>query len=345
MLEEQSVAVIVLNWNGWKDTINCLESVLETEGLNIVPIVVDNGSVDNSLGRMIEVLESKARKTQKIHWESRSGEHFEVYEFSLDGKLGSCLPTELVMIASGRNLGFAAGCNLAIDYASTKRETKYCLLLNNDAFVEPSTIGKLAKTMSDNPEIAALGPVVYSHLNKNLIQTAGYFHNWSTGKHRNVGAGNRGPLPVAVPYDVDFVSGAALMVKTDMIGRTCRLDEKYFAYWEDFDLCLRLKRMGWRVCVDPQARIWHMKSKSTSGRNGMIFYLTTRNMLWFMKENASKRDRRRFALYFSSIGFSKRIAELILVDHDPRALPSFLLGVIHGHFVDTRMNQRFESSR
>lgn len=345
MLEEQSVAVIVLNWNGWKDTISCLESVLETEGLNIVPIVVDNGSVDNSLGRMIEVLGSKARKTQKTHWERGPGERFEVYEFSLAGKSECRLPTDLVMIASGHNLGFAAGCNLAIDYATTRRDTEYCLLLNNDAIVEPSTISKLAKTMIDNPEIAALGPVVYSYLDRDLIQTAGYFHNWSTGRHRNVGAGNRGPLPVTMPYDVDYISGAALMIKTDMIGRTCPLDEKYFAYWEDFDLCLRLKRMGWRVCVDPQARIWHMKSKSTSGRNGMVYYLTTRNMLWFMRENASRRDRRRFALYFASVGLSKRIAELILVDHDPRAILSFFLGVIHGHDVDTRTNQRFESSQ
>ena len=119
-----SVAIILLNWHGWRDTLACLASLEKLDYPNYQIVVVDNGSTDDSV--------------ERIH---------EAYP-------------QLTLLETGKNLGFAGGNNVGIRYA-LERGVDYVWLLNNDTIVEANTLSALVATAEANPRIGAVGSVLY----------------------------------------------------------------------------------------------------------------------------------------------------------------------------------------
>jgi GT2 family glycosyltransferase len=204
------VGVVVLNYRGLADTIACAESLAALD----VParlIVVDNGSDDGSVE-----------------------------------KLAGLAGVEL--IANGRNLGFAAGNNVAIERLLADGH-EFVWVLNNDTVVEPPTLRELLDVADRDPGVGAVGAVIYASGAPERVLTfgGGSLRRWS-GRTRDARrADDR----------VDYLTGASMLLRSAALREVGVFDPRYFFTWEDVDLSTRLVSAGWRLAVAERARVWH----------------------------------------------------------------------------------------
>jgi GT2 family glycosyltransferase len=218
------VWIIVLNWNRREDTVQCISSLRQLDYPAYRILVVDNGSTDGSP----ELFRTLA---------------------GVD------------LVANERNLGFAAGNNVGIEYA-LERGADYVLLLNNDTTVSPSLVSTLVEVAEADRQIGIVGPIVYYADRTSEVWFAGMRFQFGlyvlrTGLHLRP--------PIAPVEEVDFVSGCGMLVRGTVWQRIGLLDPDYFMYYEDLDLCIRAKRAGFRIMCATQAHMWHALSASSGG--------------------------------------------------------------------------------
>jgi GT2 family glycosyltransferase len=241
------VFIIILNWNGRHDTIACVESCRKLTWPNFRIVIVDNGSTDGS-------------------------EDF----------LRRHLPEEEI-IQSGSNLGFAGGCNVGIRYALNSR-ADYVWLLNNDAVADPQALTVLVKAMEDNPTVGITGSKIYYHDEPRKIWFAGGI--WEKGRlrlrHRGANVLDEGQFDETCK--VGSVSGCSMLVRSAAIRDTGLMEERYFLYWEDTELCARAEEKGYKVLFVPDSRIWHKVSSSAGKSSFSQYYYYTRNGFFFLRQ-------------------------------------------------------------
>jgi GT2 family glycosyltransferase len=241
------VTVIVLNWNGLNDTLGCLESLDRLDYTGCEVVVVDNGSADES----VPVIRQR-------------------------------FPA-VTTIENGENLGYAGGNNVGLRYAMTQG-VDYALLLNNDTVVDPAFLRVLVDAAEAEPAIGMAGPTIYYHERPDVTWSAGGAIDWRQGSTRMVGlnepdAGQFGQSP----REVDFITGCALLVKRSVMEEVGLLDERFFAYYEEAEWCVRATRAGFRIVHVPLACIWHKISPSAQADSPLVHYYMTRNRLLFLK--------------------------------------------------------------
>jgi GT2 family glycosyltransferase len=210
------VEIILLNWNGYVDTTNCLRSLSKLDYQNYGIIVVDNGSTDDSVTEI-----KKAFPSQRIS-------------------------------ETGSNLGFSGGCNFGIRDALS-RDADYIWLLNNDTLVEPKALAHMVDIANSGSGIGAIGSVIYDMDKKDRIQVwgGGRICRW-TGRSRHC----------LGPCEVDYITGASMLLARQALEDVGLLDESYFMYWEDADLCVRLRRSGYKLLVATKSHLYHRESSS-----------------------------------------------------------------------------------
>lgn len=241
------VTIIIINWNGYADTLACLASLrgLEYPAYDIV--VVDNGSSDGSVAAI------------------RAG-----------------FP-EVKLIETGANLGYVGGNNVGLEYAA-KTGANYALLLNNDTEVTPDFLSLLVEAAETDPQVGIVGPIIYYFDQPDVIWSAGGEINWQQGLTRMVGLNevDRGQFGLA-PRPVDFVTGCALLIKLAVVQQVGLLDPRFFAYYEETEWCVRVIRAGFKILQAPQAKIWHKISPVAREASPQVHYYMTRNRLLFLK--------------------------------------------------------------
>lgn len=240
------VYIIVLNWNGYDDTEECLRSLERVTYPNFKTLVVDNGSSDGSQA---------------------------LVEKNFPG-------TEL--LKNQKNLGFAGGNNEGIKYALGKG-AEYILLLNNDTVVPPDFLGILVDNMVKDPGIGISGPKILYHGRKDRIWFAGGKIYYALGNTLHVGNRQKDGPGFKGILEEDYQTGCALLITRQALEKTGLLDTSYTAYFEDAGLCVRARRSGFKVICVRNSVIWHKVSSSTGGglspakaylkaRNGVIFF-------------------------------------------------------------------------
>lgn len=242
-----SVGIIVLNWNGKKDTLETLESLRKVTYPRFHTIVVDNGSTDGSQQDIRE-------------------QH-----------------PEIILIETGRNLGFARGNNIGIQHALAE-EVDAVLLLNNDVEVAPDFLSHLVNSLYSSPDIGAVNPKIYYHSEPNVIWSAGGtidYRNCTTHQRfideQDTGQADTGG-------DIDFAIGCAVLVKRETIERAGMLDPDFFLYYEETEWCHRIRKAGFRITYVPESKIWHKVSRGLAGNPGLSLYYFSRNRLLFGKK-------------------------------------------------------------
>jgi len=282
----KTIAVIIVNWNGKDDTIECLSSInklsYDQKKYEIFPIVIDNGSQDNS----VKIIKEK---------------------FS-----------NIKILESSENLGFAAGNNLGIKYALLNNSDLF-LLINNDTILDKNIISNLSDEIDncENKE-GIIAPKIYFapgyeyHLERykknelgNVFWYAGGIIDWNNMicSHRGVDEVDIGQYNTK--KETDFASGCCMLIKKEIVEKIGLFDKKYFMYLEDVDYCLRVKKAGYKIIYQPKAIIWH-KNASSSGKPGSTLhnYYLTRNRLIFGMKYASLRTK--LALIKESLRVFKR---------------------------------------
>ncbi len=230
-MTKPKVCIIILNWNGLADTVECLESLKKLTYPSYDIIVVDNASSGND----VEVL--RGRYGDYIH-----------------------------IIQNDKNYGFAEGNNIGIRYALAHLAPDYVFLLNNDTLVAPDVLDELTKAAEDDPNTGIVGPKIYYYdINgrKDVIWSAGgkirWWHPWV---YDGIGCNDDDLPQYQVLRAVDWVSGAAMMVKRRVLDEISLLNGDYFLGNEDVEYCLKARKHGFRVIYVPSARLWHKVGKS-----------------------------------------------------------------------------------
>ncbi len=250
------VSIIILNWNGKTDTLECLNSLRQLQYVNYEVIVIDNGSSDDSV---------------------------------------KCIQQQfpyVTILQNEGNLGFVVGNNLGIRDALASG-SDYVLLLNNDTLVEPSFLTALIIIAEKYADIGMLNPVIYFANPEDTVPSEDTFWfcagkiNWKSGIAHHITK-----LDLAEyfqGYDdiihTDFVTGCALLAKTEVIQKIGLLDPRFFIYYEDADWSLRCQKAGWKIAVVPTAKIWHKVSAATPSYQAYIW--GHRNLILFLWKHSS----------------------------------------------------------
>lgn len=264
------VVIVLLNWNGLSDTVECLDSLKKVQYANYRVVVVDNASKDNEAPQLIQ----------------KYGDFIHVIE-------------------NRENYGFSGGSNVGIRYAIDICAANYVLLLNNDTVVAPDFLNQMVDAMETDVNIGMAGAKTY-YYGSNRIQFAWGGMNLCIGQPLYVPKYAAGKIKEA-PEDkgqyndvteADWISGCCMLIRDKVIKDIGFLNECYFAYFEDIEYCHRARKGGYSVVYIPAARIWH-KSRGSGSRTGSYaIYLNTRNRFWFMKEYASRFQYVCFIIYF-----------------------------------------------
>ncbi len=256
------VSIIVLNWNGKKDTQECLNSLSSINYPNFDVILVDNGSSDGS----VEFFKNNFPKIK--------------------------------LIANMRNLGFAEGNNVGVKFA-VKNGANYVFLLNNDTRVDKDVLKELVCTAQKDEKIAIVGPKVYNYYKKNQLESAGYSQSILLSKTYPVGYLEEDKGQHDLQKEVNFVSGCAMLIKSAAIKDFGVFDPYFFAYCEDQDFCYSVLKDGFKIVYSPAAKVWHKVSASTGGYKSYIsVYLFTRNRVRFVLKRANFFQKIFFFSYF-----------------------------------------------
>lgn len=315
------VSIIILNWNGWRDTIECLESLYQITYPNYDVIVIDNGSKDESIEKIKEYCEGKIKVKSKFFEYDPSNKPIKVIEYTREeaeaggGKEEEIadLPSnrKLVLIKNEKNYGFAEGNNIGMRYALKALNPDYILLLNNDTVVDKRFLDELVKVAESDEKIGIVGPKIYYYNEPRKIQHAGGIINMWTGRRYMRGCGEIDNIKYNKLMPVDFITGATLLIKRDVIYNIGLLDPEYFSYTEDIDWCYRTTKSGYRILYVPNAKVWHKVSATTGGEmSDTSLYYISRNTIIFMKKNANFYQWPTYIL-FSLFYFVRR---LVLVD-------------------------------
>ena len=182
-----------------------------------------------------------------------------------------------------RNRGFAFATNHGVSLSGGE----VLLLLNPDAEVYPDTLGALVEALGE-PEVGIAGCKVYYPDGETLQHAGGFIRDNGLTWHYGVNEKDVGQYDE--PADVQYVTGAALAVKREVLRRIGPLDAGYFpAYFEETDLCLRARRAGYRVVYAPRARLIHHESVTVGKFTERYYYLYHKNRIRFMLKNYSWR--------------------------------------------------------
>ncbi len=241
------VAIIILNWNGKEDTVECLESFRKVAYPCYKVLLVDNASTDGSVGLF----------RQRY--------------------------PDIELIVNEKNLGFAGGNNAGIKRA-LEGGADYLLLLNNDTVVYPDFLGGLVDVAESDARVGIVGPKICFYSGPEKVWSAGGTINMATGRIGNDGEGlpQEG---LRGTKEVDYVSGCALLIKAAVARQIGPMDEDYFLYFEEADWNLKARRLGYVCMVNNDVRILHKSGMAVKKIKGSDYYYTVRNLPRFVGRN------------------------------------------------------------
>jgi GT2 family glycosyltransferase len=244
------VSIVVLNWNGSSDTLACMDSLAALTYPNFNVIVVDNGSIDDSLDKL---------RTYSS-------------------------PYSLVLLQTGRNLGYAGGNNVGTRHA-LEHGADFVLVLNNDTTVATDLLEQLMDAARRNPDAGVFSARVMYFNNPEIVWFDGACWNASALQLEWPGQGASEVELGTIDHDTDYACGAALFFRAEVARQIGLLDEVFFLVWEEVDWSFRARRAGWRCLVVPAARIWHKIGVSFGSESSPLrMYFSIRNeLLWFSR--------------------------------------------------------------
>jgi len=343
---KQKISIIILNWNSWEDTIECLESLYQINYPNYDVIMVDNHSEDDSLEKIRQYSAGKIKVTSDFFQYNKKNKPIDIYEYLVKstntfkvtedenivipeiGKINS--HKSLFILKNRRNDGFAEGNNIGIKFSLNFLNPDYLFILNNDTVVDPNFLNELIHVADEENTAGILGPKVYYYSQKDKIHIYGGKINFWTGKtsYPEFNTTNSTTQEAKSPIsEIDYISGCALLIKKEAILEAGLLNPHYFLYYEDTEWCFRVRKNDYKVLYVPEAKIWHKVSPTAVSTTG-IYYLT-RNRLFFMREYASKLQFISFLLFFV-LYFLFHHLRILLYYRDPQRLVSFYKGVRDG---------------
>lgn len=252
---EPSVGIILLNWNSYevtKDCLDCFRQIRHPYRL----IVVDNGSSDDSV------------------------------------TLFRANYPEITLIENNENLGFAGGNNCGLEHG-LRENLDYLMLLNNDTLFDEDFVAPLVQRMQQNAELGGIQPkIMYNH-DRSLIWNAGGTYHYFLGHSSTIGEGKPDLSRFNRVRGVDWITGCCILLRSQVVQQVGLLDDRFFIYHEDVDWSLRIRGAGWKLEYFPQSQLYHIAGVSQKSkvktREGFLsprtHYLNLRNQVFVIRKH------------------------------------------------------------
>lgn len=284
------VVISLLNFNGGKNTLDCLKSLenVEKDNFKLTVVIVDNASTDGSL----EEIQSAKVKMQNHNLRFK-------------------------IIGNKLNLGFAGGHNVVIHYA-LENGADYILILNNDTYVDKDFLTGLLKVTEKDSGVGILAPKIYFapgfefHKDRysqkergKVFWYGGGEMDWANvnGYHRGVDEVDEGQYNNT--EETEIATGCCMLIRKEVFEKVGLFDDKYFLYYEDNDLSMRARKKGFKIMYVPSSIIWHKNAGSAGGSGSVLQdYYITRNRLLFGFKYAPTRSK--LALFRESLSLLLR---------------------------------------
>lgn len=294
-MKDKKVYIILLNYNGWKDTIECLESVLKNDYLNYQIIVVDNDSSNNSMEYLINWAQGNQELIYPLNSQLKhlsqdlEKKPLDYIFYTKDEALrGGIIEKEssyskgIIFIQAGENGGFSAGNNIGINYALIKDDFEYIWLLNNDTVIQKDSLSKLVRYSSEN-NIGICGSTLMYYHQINKVQAYGGTVNKFFGTSKHIFNKNE------IEEKLDYIIGASFLIDKKVIKNIGLLPEKYFLYYEETDYCFNARKHGFKLGIEIQSIVYHKEGASTKEPNPkeiseFIDVLSLKNRIIFHKK-------------------------------------------------------------
>lgn len=279
-------AVIVLNWNGHTDTIECVDSLIKKDNSSFDIIIVDNGSENESVDNIQTWFSS-----QKLNLNEVASEDIP-HQFGppdLNVHEEDILPN-YTLVRSEENLGFSAGNNLGIRYAM-RFTYDSVIILNNDTAIEQSALSRLQDALDANPDWGACIPKIKYYDRKDTIWNAGGFLK-PLGNRKYLYANQVDNPEYTGSQQVSFFTGCALMIRTSVISKYGGLCEDFFFGEEDYELAKRYSINAVKVFVVLDSVVYHKVGVSRAellNKNALAYdFAQHLNRIIHMKRYMSK---------------------------------------------------------
>lgn len=251
-IPDPSVAIILVNWNGYDFTQACLHSLSKIDFPDFKIILVDNAS-QNQEGKSLK----------------------------------KSFP-EMELIENAENLGFSGGNNVGIRYA-LEQGFSHIMLLNNDTEVEPDFLGEMMRKSHQNPSLGVVQPMILFLNDPKKIWSAG--GKWIPAIGEAITLGDRDPVADyrSKKSALDWATGCCMLISREAILKTGLLNEQYFAYFEDVEWSMRFRKAGFGIVLAEKAVIYHeagassKKTHSEGTLSPQVFYFNVRNQFLLLR--------------------------------------------------------------
>ena len=284
-MNNQKVYVVILNWNGWADTIACLESVFQNTYSNFQVIVCDNGSTDASMDKIKQwargylraglpdelTLGAIGQCTKPISYTEVS-----ISDINIENE-------PLILIEIGKNLGFAGGNNVGLRFALAQKDFAYVWVLNNDTIIAKNSLDELVNTMEEDHSIGICGSRLMYYDTPFQIQALGGKYNKFLGTSSHI-------VEQKDLNTIDYVVGASMLVSKHFIETIGVMGQDYFLYYEDLDWSIRGKKL-FKLACSLNSIVYHKEGASTGGntkgkntKSKISDYYSIRNRVLFTKK-------------------------------------------------------------
>lgn len=257
------VAIILVNYNGFEDTVECVKSLKNIHYRNYIIVVVDNGSNQKNI-KEIEYLKANTEYVESV-----------------------------------QNLGFSGGNNLGIKYCQ-KYNPDFYLLLNNDTLVENDFLDILVETYDSENIGIVCGKIKFCDL-PSKIWFAGGEINRKNGKVKHWGYFNDDNYKFDYNQFVTFATGCMWLIPKTTIDIVGYLEEDYFLYCEDTDYCYRVLNKGLKILYNGKACIYHKIGSSAGRESDLQNYYIIRNSLEVVRRNVKIKFLPYTYIYLSNI--------------------------------------------
>ena len=253
MNADKKIAVIIINWKKYDFTLKCIDSVLKSSYKNFKIILIDNESQN--------IFSDEINKSDKIH-----------------------------IIKNKNNEGFARANNQGVKY-SIKNGFDYILLLNNDTLIKNDLIDSLIK-QSKNLNQKIVQPLSLNYDGTKIWNAGGTINNLF-GTFRTHKKGEIFKNFKSSKGFTDWFTGCCVLIKSEIFTDIGYFDERFFAYYEDVDFSIRLKKMGYSIALMTDSYLQHYESASSKSINKIegnlspyVHYFNTRNHILLLKKHS-----------------------------------------------------------
>ncbi|MGP9076919.1 glycosyltransferase family 2 protein [Geobacillus thermodenitrificans subsp. calidus] len=299
---EKHVAIIILNWNAYDDTFECLKSLEHLTYPYFHVFLVDNASQDGSFNKL-----------QQDYNEGK-------------------LQLDITFIQTGKNLGFAGGNNVAIKKAY-EQGYQYFWMLNNDTVVDPNALTSLVEVLEKEEKVGIVGSKIYYYGTNKIWFAGGKVNTW-TGKTKHIGIKEEDIGQYNRQIEVDYITGCSLCFRKEVVEDIGYMLEDYFLYFEETDWNIRASQNNWYVKFVPHSIVFHKISASSGGEMNpapYVGYYNIRNSLVFIKRTQPN-YKLLVAFVYSVWKIIKKVMKMFIINQNSKKERFLLLikGLIDG---------------